>query len=403
MKVFVKRVRDVSEERGGGSRADDGSEVAIPSTAVQIVITEHVDLTRFLEQPQQYQLFDDIRFEPLDDFNKEWWNHAPPASPALWQDRTQGDVLERIKAPQAWSITRGRGVTIMIVDSGVDLSNGGFGDDRRSPLSWAPAFADGPWADAVGHGTMCAHVACAARAQGAAFDGVAPEATLLSARSTLEASDLYMIYDQLLNWRRTQVVGGARPIVVSNSYGMFACSTPRVDPEHPFRELVQECVRAGIVFVFGAGNNHCCSGELAAEADHPNTIWSVNSCDEVITVGAVDWDDSNQRADRQHRRSSRGPGEWSTRHDKPDVVAPTYGRVAWGASYRTTEWWGTSGACPQVAGLAALLLSKRPEATPLQIWSAIRQSAQPLVGPQSCVGSGLIDCAAALALIDSIG
>src|SRR5262249_51219167 len=152
---------------------------------------------------------------------------------------------------------------------------------------------------------------------------------------------------------------------------------------------------------FAAGNNHAFGLCQHPETDdHPNTIWAVNSIDEVITVGTVDWDESNQAVGGEHANSSRGPGQWSIRQDKPDVVAPTYGEVVWGATYRRLEWWGTSGACPQVAGLAALLLSLHPALTPAQVQRLICANARPLPGkPATCVGHGIINC---LATIQSV-
>ena len=136
--------------------------------------------------------------------------------------------------------------------------------------------------------------------------------------------------------------------------------------------------------------------KFPAADSQPNTIWSVNSIDEVITVGTVDWNDSNQAAGGEHANSSRGPGQWSMLGNKPDLVAPTYGEVVWGGGYRRMEWWGTSGACPQVAGLAALLLEQDPTRTPAQIKEIIKQSAKHLGAPPGCVGAGLLDCRAAL-------
>jgi subtilisin family serine protease len=159
-------------------------------------------------------------------------------------------------------------------------------------------------------------------------------------------------------------------------------------------------VKEGIVFVFAAGNAHadlCCKNP--ASNDSPNTIWATNSIDEVITVGTVDWEETNQN-EGAHANSSRGPGDWSKNKSKPDVVAPTYGEVAWGSGFRKMEWWGTSGACPQAAGLAALMLAKKPSLTPAQILQAVRESARRLTGkPPNCVGAGIIDCENALKML----
>ena len=84
----------------------------------------------------------------------------------------------------------------------------------------------------------------------------------------------------------------------------------------------------------------------------------------------------------------------------PDVVAPTprNGRVAYGHGDRTLlRGWGTSGACPQVAGLAALILALDHTLSPANLRDRIRNTANSLGLGVTCQGKGLIDCAAAFA------
>jgi serine protease AprX len=99
--------------------------------------------------------------------------------------------------------------------------------------------------------------------------------------------------------------------------------------------------------------------------------------------------------------SSRGPGQFDGQPNmgaKPDVTAPTPpdGRVVYGDDIRSLpDGWGTSGACPQVAGLAALVLGNQP-ATPEAVRDAIRATAVPLGHGAACQGAGLINCQAAV-------
>jgi subtilisin family serine protease len=65
------------------------------------------------------------------------------------------------------------------------------------------------------------------------------------------------------------------------------------------------------------------------------------------------------------------------------------------------EWWGTSGACPQVAGLAALILSLDPTLTPAQVAKLIRDTSKDINLPKACAGAGLIDCEAAVVKVAS--
>jgi serine protease AprX len=100
--------------------------------------------------------------------------------------------------------------------------------------------------------------------------------------------------------------------------------------------------------------------------------------------------------------SSRGPGELagsSGMSEKPDVTAPTpeNGAVLYGDSVQVlANGWGTSGAAPQAAGLAALLLSHRPHSSTSDVFDVIRGTAVALGHARECEGSGMIDCKAAL-------
>jgi serine protease AprX len=346
------------------------------------------------------EVFEDVRFEevvqdPLLRGRGPSWPYWEPQAdtlaPAAIQV-TQADVMNHIRAPEAWEISRGAGVTIAIVDTGIAGGRPEFPPQKRSARSVSFAFAE-PWQDIKGHGSMCASAAAATTAAGGRFNGVAPDAELLSARTTLFSTDLYKLYDQLIDDREHGLLG---PLVISNSYGLYRCDPPPGLPEdHPYLGLVREAVANGIVVVFAAGNNHAdvlCNHD--PDASTPNSIWAVNSVDEVLTVGTVNADNSNQVG--AHANSSRGPGQWAVQRPKPDVVAPTYGEIVWGNGYRVMEWWGTSGACPQVAGLAALILSVNPPLQPAQVGDIIRSTARPLPAAQECVGAGLIDCRAAV-------
>ena len=76
---------------------------------------------------------------------------------------------------------------------------------------------------------------------------------------------------------------------------------------------------------------------------------------------------------------------------------PQNGRIVFGDDIRTLPFgWGTSGAAPQVAGLAALIRSTTPTISLAELQNAIRETASSLAYSPDCVGAGLIDCKAAL-------
>lgn len=306
------------------------------------------------------------------------------------------EVLSEIRAPDAWTSTRGAGVTVAIVDTGVSGALRELPAARRSSHDLRTAFRGRHWEDPVGHGSMCAAIAAASTSAGGRYDGVAPDAEVLSVRSDLTSTDLTLAFDELLRLRATGTLAG--PMVISNSWGVRACTPPgTLRADHPFVSGVEAAVDAGIFVCFAAGNNHhdYCSFDPAACS--PSTIWGANSLDRVVTVGTVSRDRTNQDAATPHANSSRGPGEWASRTMKPDCVAPTYGEVPWGKGYLNSPWWGTSGACPQVAGAAALVLSIAPSLAPHDVADIIRMTCLSLPGGPTCVGRGLLNCEGAVA------
>ena len=372
--------------------------------ASKTIIAELTDEECQAAEKQGAKIYKDIQFEHCEAFtpthrgNWRYWEVNATASmgvAAPWQSKSLTDVLDHIKAPQAWATSRGSEVTIGIVDTGVCGVMREFPAEKRSPYSKSFKYSDA-WVDNEGHGSMCASIAAGTTSSGGRYNGVAPDAKIMSLRSDLKATDLYRLYDWVLTLKRANTFSG--PVVLSNSYGLGRCCPPAQLPEnHPYTNIVRDLTADGIVVVFAAGNNHHKCGHDPSQCS-PNTIWAVNSLDEIISVGTVNWD--NRMDLGQHANSSRGPGEWAVNHRKPDCVAPTYGEVMWGCNYRTMEWWGTSGACPQVAGLAALLLSADPTLQPREVADLVRNSCDALSHEQSCVGAGIINCENALSLLN---
>jgi serine protease AprX len=345
------------------------------------------ELATFVEE-YDAEIVEDVRYdlEETGDVFELPVEAEEPDTPSL------DDVLDLIKARDAWETSRGEGVAIAIVDTGVNGARPEFPMSKRVG-EWAPAGVD-PWIDGVGHGTMCACIATGTTAQDGVFDGVAPDAGLISCRTQFYDSEIVTIYDYLTDFA-TEHEGMA--LVASNSFGRKTGTPPPPPPDTDLADALTDALAAGVVVCFSAGNYHELAGGAPA-ACSPTSIWLHKCLGDVLTVATSRPDGT------MWFYSSRGPGQFRGQpdmKDKPDVTAPTppNGRVVYGDEVRSLpNGWGTSGACPQVAGLAALLRGKRA-ATVQEVRDAVRGTAVPLGHGPDCEGEGLIDCAAAIAAI----
>ncbi len=140
-------------------------------------------------------------------------------------------------------------------------------------------------------------------------------------------------------------------------------------------------VAKGIVVVNSAGNERANAwGHIIAPADG----------DSVITTGAVDPDGN--------LTYFSSPGPTADGRTKPDVSARGQGNHVASpsdpAAYLSVS--GTSFSCPLTSGVAALVLSRVPQLTPMQVREALRMTASRAGTPDNDLGWGLLDAWAAV-------
>ena len=139
----------------------------------------------------------------------------------------------------------------------------------------------------------------------------------------------------------------------------------------------------GCVCVFAAGNDAKIVKGLAFPA----------RLEEVISVGAIDkygniWDYS-QRGQGLSLVAPSGDGSSSS-----DIVTTDrMGKLGYNSSNYMEHFFGTSAACPQVAGVAALILSARPDLKASEVKEILQSTAKDLgsKGYDTTYGYGLVD------------
>ena len=307
---------------------------------------------------------------------------ALPYVRAVHPDRivhaTLDTTVPHIRVPQVWERykTRGRGVTVAIIDSGIDYNHpalgGGFGPAHKVAGGYDFVNGDADPMDDHGHGT---HVAGIVAGAAPPVVGVAPEATLLA----------YKVLDHYGNGEDSSILAAIerlldpdgdgdpsdRADVVNMSLGRFAV------PDDPVVAAVEQATAAGVVFSIAAGNS---GGTF--------TVGSPAVSPSAITTGATD------RGDVMADFSSRGPlpKSWSI---KPEVTAPGVDVASAAAGGGALVASGTSMAAPHVAGVAALVRELHPDWSPADVKSAIVATAQPLPSIVSA-GAGRVDALAAM-------
>ncbi|MET9442307.1 S8 family serine peptidase [Streptomyces sp. NPDC006610] len=108
---------------------------------------------------------------------------------------------------RAWRYSRGAGVTVAVVDTGVGTS--------IPALAGRVETAGGGGGDCVGHGSFAAGLIAAAPAEGVGAAGVAPAARILAVRGTAERGATTP--DLLADGIRTAADAGARVIYVARA------------------------------------------------------------------------------------------------------------------------------------------------------------------------------------------
>ncbi|MDG4810098.1 S8 family serine peptidase [Micromonospora sp. WMMD1120] len=288
----------------------------------------------------------------------------------------------QIGAPAAWQAgLTGRGVTVAVLDTGVDTSHPDLAGRVRENRNFSEAAEGG---DVIGHGT---HVASTIAGSGAASDGryrgVAADADLLVGKV---CEDMSCSESAMLAGMQWAAERGAD--VVNMSIG--GEDTAEVD-------LLEEAVnrlsaRHGTLFVVAAGND----GAVVSSVDSPSTA------EAALSVAA------GTRAEEVAELSSHGPrlGDGGT---KPEITAPGVDIVAARSGQAPTDlidpvgdryarMSGTSMATPHVAGAAALLAQRHPSWTGAQLKAALIATAVALPGADtSAQGAGRVDLRPALA------
>ena len=266
---------------------------------------------------------------------------------------------QALRFSAVWDRTRGSGVTVAIVDSGVD-ANPQFGDR----VIVGPDLTAGtkphirPGSDCVGHGTAVASIIAAAPVPGISFTGVAPAARILSVK--ISGTDTFP----------TAVAPQGIMDAVQFGADVINLSLATPDDIPALRNAVRYALRHDVVVVAAAGNDlpHGGTGPFYPAA-YPG----------VLAVGAA------------------GPGgaraAFSDRRTPVGVIAPGVNVTS---AYPGTfpdayspDQSGTSFAAAYVSGVVALVRAAHPRLNPAQVVARIEATARGAAGPGT--GHGMVD------------
>ena len=319
-----------------------------------------------------------------------------------------------VSALEAWGTTRGKGVTVAVLDSGItahpDLdanvlpgydfiaesafSNDGNGrdSDPTDAGNWTvdnQCFTGSKASPSDWHGTHVAGTIAAIANNNEGIAGVAPEAKIVPVRVLGACGGFDSDITDGIIWAAGGSVRGVpanqNPAQVINmSIGSEGtCTTP-------YRQAIAQANKRGSIVVVAAGNNN-----FDASKSSPG------NCEDVINVGATD---------KNGKRSY-----FSNYGSRVDVSAPGGDRRYWGGGILSTlnagktapgkadyaEYQGTSMAAPHVAGIVALMKAVDPKLTYAQAKKALQSTSQGVECDQSACGSGIVNAARAVQQVRS--
>lgn len=279
---------------------------------------------------------------------------ASTANPAQY-------ALVRLGIPDVHSVTRGAGVKVAVIDSGIDFSHPELAKSDHVELSVTGEDQPEPHK----HGTSIAGIIAAKET----LTGIAPEAPMIAIRAFDTTSDEQ---PSSTSWW----IAKALDMAHGNGAGVVNMSFAG-PPDPLIRDSVSGAAKRGMIAVAAAGN-----GGPDAAPLYPAAY------ENVIAVTAVDRDDALfGSANRGDYVALSAPGV--------DILV-----AAPGGNYDVSS--GTSMAAAHVSGIVALMLSHKPDLKRDQIISILDSASTDLGEPGADpeFGQGLPNASSAL---DALG
>ncbi|MDP1679825.1 MAG: S8 family serine peptidase [Candidatus Nitrotoga sp.] len=273
-------------------------------------------------------------------------------------------ALPKIQAPLAWDSANGSGVTIAILDTGVDITHPDLAPNIVP--GWNTYDNNSNTTDVYGHGTMVAGTAAMAANNSMGSAGVAWGAKIMPVRISAPNGSVayWSTVAQGIYWAADH---GAR--VVNISYGGVSGSST-------VQSAAQYLRNKGGVAVVSAGNTGGLLGYAAS--------------DSMLVAAATDSNDLR--------------ASWSSYGSYVDISAPGVSiyTTLRGGGYGNVS--GTSFSSPIVAATAALMISANNNLSPADIDQILKSTAidRGTTGYDNYYGAGRVDAAKAVATARSI-
>lgn len=321
---------------------------------------------------------------------KEKWftNKMKPEYGSQW-------AIEALNAPAVWPVTKGAGVVVAVIDSGLDPYNSLFKDKTVAGFNFmgrtTPPWADEnpPMIDWGMHGTGCS----------SALLAVAPDCRIMPVR----VHDGDTMNDPVYDYWIYEFVAAGIYYAVHHGAQVISLSAPLPATELPLLDAAKYAYRQNVPLCTAAGNISRIQFGLRLE----DQIFKAMK-KEVILAGGVAREDGAIR-----------PWPITVPHDEIDIATPSADVFVTVPVYmkdmQDMAVAGTSLAAPLAAGVVTLLRSAVPPSqdilkrrgeycrlVALSLTKAARLDILDLTEPDDVVGHGLVDAYGSLQVIKDL-
>lgn len=270
----------------------------------------------------------------------------------------------------AWTITMGRpDIHVAVVDEGVDLVHPDLANNLLPGYDATGQGSNGAPSGNDAHGTACAGIIAAEANNGIGIAGVCPNCKILPVRAIINDSPTATWLSDGINW------------AWQNGADVISCSW-RFNPSSLIDDAINNALtngRSGLgcVVLFASGNDNNSSIDYPANLPGVIAVGAMNECNERKNPSS--------HCDGENWGSNYGAGLGvvapgvniaTTDISGPagySAVPPSSNTIMYNDDY-IKNFGGTSAACPNAAGVCALILSVNPCLTQSQVTQILELS-----------------------------